>query len=101
MTSRTPRRRFSSVSSCSRELTEIVASSIAFPFFSTTGALMGSMTYWSVPFFWVSVAVIVSCFQYSRRPVTRLNKMIRDMLEIRAKRKKKPKQNAESVSQDL
>jgi|GEM_PF-700399 len=74
---------------------------LAFPFFSTTGALMGSMTYWSVPFFWVSVAVIVSCFQYSRRPVTRLNKMIRDMLEIRAKRKKKPKQNAESVSQDL
>ena len=39
---------------------------LALPFFSTTCSLMISMTYWSVPYFWASIAIIISAFQYSK-----------------------------------
>lgn len=57
---------------------------LAVPFFSTTCSLMVSMTYWSVPYFWVSVAIIISGLQYSGNNSV-LSTFIADLFKRRQK----------------
>lgn len=64
---------------------------IALPFFSTSCALMGSMTYWSVPYFWVSVAVIVSALQYSKNPGAQLRSFLNKLITAVVPRKHRTK----------